>query len=67
MQQKTEKTFFVCKKIASQLVSLNRPYEVQDVFIGSQYVNKQSQDFACEEEKLFPTQSTWQWSLDLAI
>ena len=32
MKQKTEKTFFVSEKIASELVSLNSPYDQQDTF-----------------------------------
>ena len=32
MQQKTQKRFFVSEKIASELVSLNCPYEEQDTF-----------------------------------
>ena len=32
MQQKIEKNFFVSEIIASKLVSLNSPYEEQDIF-----------------------------------
>ena len=32
MQQKTEKEFLASAIIASELVSLNRPYEEQDTF-----------------------------------
>ena len=32
MQQKNEKIFFVSEIIASELVSLNCPYEEQDTF-----------------------------------
>ena len=35
--------------------------------ISSIYVNNQSQDSACQLEKLFPTQFPWQWSINLMI
>ena len=35
------------------------------LFIGSQCVNKQSQDLACEWERLSPTQLTWMWSMNM--
>ena len=33
--------------------------------IGSQYVNKHSQGFACQKHILFLTQLTWQWSMNI--
>ena len=41
MHQKIQKYSFVSERIASELESLI-------LFIGSEYVNKQSQDFACQ-------------------
>ena len=35
------------------------------LFISSQRANKQSQDLACQKERLFPTQLTWQWSMNM--
>ena len=35
------------------------------LFIFSQCVDKQSQDFACQSERLFPTQLTWQGSVNM--
>ena len=35
------------------------------LFIGSLSVNKQSQDFACQEERLFHTQLSWHWSMNM--
>ena len=35
------------------------------LFIGSQCVNKKSQDLACQSKRLFPTQLTWQWSMNM--
>ena len=34
-------------------------------FIFSECVDKQSQDFACQSERLFPTQLTWQGSVNM--
>ena len=35
------------------------------ILIGSQCVNKQSQNLACEKQRVFPTQLAWQWSMNL--
>ena len=35
------------------------------LFISSQWVKRQSQDLTCEKQRLFPTQRTWQWSLNM--
>ena len=35
------------------------------LFISSQCLNKQSQDFAYQQERLFLTQLTWQWSTNM--
>ena len=35
------------------------------LFIGSQWVKKQSQHFTCQKERLFPTQLNWQWSMNM--
>ena len=35
------------------------------LFIGSQYVNKQTQNLACQSERIFPTQLTWQWPMNM--
>ena len=35
------------------------------LFIFSQCVDKESQDFACQSERLFPTQYTWQGSMNM--
>ena len=35
------------------------------ILIGSQRVNKQSQNLACEKQRVFPTQLAWQWSMNL--
>ena len=45
MQQKTEKNIFVSQIIAQELVLLNVPMKNKILFIDSQCVNKQSQDF----------------------
>ena len=44
MQQKILKKVFVSQIIASELASLNFPIKNRILFIGSQSVNKQSQD-----------------------
>ena len=36
MQQKTEKNFFVSETTASELVSINCPYDEQDTFYRQQ-------------------------------
>ena len=56
MQQKTEKNLFVSEIIAPELVSLNVPMKNKIIFIGCQCVNKQSQGFACQKGRVFPTQ-----------
>ena len=49
MQQKIENKIFVSQIIASELVSLNCiVIKNRILFIGSQCVNKQSQDLACQ-------------------
>ena len=53
MQQKTEKNLFVSEIIAPELVSLNVPMKTKIIFIGSQCVKKQSQDFASQKGRLF--------------
>ena len=35
------------------------------LFIGNQCVKKKSQDLACQSERIFPTQLTWQWSMNM--
>ena len=59
MQQKTEKNIFVSQIIAQELVLLNVPMKNKILFIDSQCVKKQSQDFLCQKERLFPTQFPW--------
>ena len=56
MQQKSEKNLFVSQIIVTELVLLNVPVKIKILFIGSQCVNKQTQDFACQKGRLFPTQ-----------
>ena len=48
MQPKIEKKVFVSEIIGSELVSLIVSMKSKILFIGSQCVNKQSQDFACQ-------------------
>ena len=46
MEKKMKKTFWVLKKIAFELISLNTGfYRERKLVIGSQYVNKQSKYF----------------------
>ena len=33
--------------------------------MGGQCINEQSQDLACKKQILFPTQLTWQWSMNM--
>ena len=35
------------------------------LLIGSQCVNKKSQDLGCQKQILFPTQLTWHWSMNM--
>ena len=35
------------------------------LFIASQYVNKQTQNLACQQERIFRTQLTWQWPVNM--
>ena len=65
MEQKTEKNLSVSEIIATELVSLNVRMENKIIFISSQCDNKQSQDFACQRERLFPTQFPRQWSMKI--
>ena len=56
MEKKVEKMFFVSEKIAFELISLNtHSYLERKLVIGSQYVNKQSQDFRHYSDRLFRT------------
>ena len=46
MKQKVQKIFFDFELIAFELVALNTPFYWERIlFIGCQYVKKQSQDF----------------------
>ena len=65
MEQKTEKNLFVSEIIAPELVSLNVPMKNKIIFIGSQCVSKQSQGFACQKGRVFPTQFSRQWSMKI--
>ena len=35
------------------------------IFISSQCINKQYQDWACKKQRLFPIIMTWQWSVNM--
>ena len=35
------------------------------LFMSSQCINKQYQDWPCKKQRVFPTMSTWQWSMNM--
>ena len=62
---KSWQKLFFSQIIASELVSLNFLYLDRLLFIGSQCVNKQSQDFACQSERHFAKQFPFQSPINL--
>ena len=65
MQQTTAKKFFVSEIIASEMVSLIVSVKKRILFIGSQCLNKESRYLACQKQRRFWTELTWQWSLNM--
>ena len=62
MQKKIEQIFFDLEIIASEFVALNtRFYWERILVIGSQYVNKQSQDFRHYLNGAFASHFLSQW------
>ena len=65
MQQTIAKKFFVSEIIASEMVSLIVSVKKRILFIGSQCLNKESRYLACQKQRRFWTELTWQWSLNI--
>ena len=62
MHQKSKKRFFNFEIIAFQLLALNTRFYWGEIHaVGSQFVNKQSQDFIYYSDKIFGADILSEW------